>query len=144
MVGLMVQALDACHNWNHIFSFFFFSASLSAYPLLPPSLLPPPHQHTNTPTHHPSTPTTITHTTPTHQHTNTPTNPPTPPKLTHSPTHQYTDSHQHTHTRAHTHTCPIIIIIIKPLTARVVGAPQMILQPVFSIFPCSPLPSGTC
>ena len=38
----------------------------------------------------------------------------------------------------------IIIIIINPLTARVVEAPQMILQPVFSIFPCSPLPSGTC
>ena len=38
----------------------------------------------------------------------------------------------------------IIIIIIYPLTARVVGASQMILQPVFSIFPCSPLPSGTC
>ena len=38
----------------------------------------------------------------------------------------------------------IIIIIINPLTARVVGAPLMILQPVFSIFPCSPLPSGTC
>ena len=37
-----------------------------------------------------------------------------------------------------------IIIIINPLTARVVRAPQMILQPVFSIFPCSPLPSGTC
>ena len=34
-------------------------------------------------------------------------------------------------------------IIINPLTARVVGAPQMILQPVFSIFPSSPLPSGT-
>ena len=29
----------------------------------------------------------------------------------------------------------IIIIIINPLTTRVVGAPQMILQPVFSIFP---------
>ena len=28
----------------------------------------------------------------------------------------------------------IFIIIINPLTARVVGAPQMILQPVFSIF----------
>ena len=28
----------------------------------------------------------------------------------------------------------IIIIIINPLTAKVVGAPQMILQPVFSIF----------
>ena len=37
----------------------------------------------------------------------------------------------------------IIIIIIYPLTTRVVGAPQMISQPVFSIFPCSPLPSGT-
>ena len=37
----------------------------------------------------------------------------------------------------------IIIIIINPLTARVVGAPQMISQPVSSIFPCSPLPSGT-
>ena len=36
-----------------------------------------------------------------------------------------------------------IIIIINPLTVRVVGVPQMILQPVFSIFPCSPLPSGT-
>ena len=38
----------------------------------------------------------------------------------------------------------VIIIITNPLTARVVRAPQMILQPVFSIFPCSPLPSGTC
>ena len=37
-----------------------------------------------------------------------------------------------------------IILIINPLTARVIGAPQMILQPVFSIFPCSPQPSGTC
>ena len=36
----------------------------------------------------------------------------------------------------------IIIIIINPLTARIVGAPQMILQPVLSIFPCSPLPSA--
>ena len=36
-----------------------------------------------------------------------------------------------------------IIIIIYPLTASVVWAPQMILQTVFSIFPCSPLPSGT-
>ena len=32
---------------------------------------------------------------------------------------------------------------ICPLTARVVRAPQMISQPVSSIFPCSPLPSGT-
>ena len=37
----------------------------------------------------------------------------------------------------------VIIIIINPLTARVIGVTQMILQPVFSIFPCSPLPSGT-
>ena len=37
----------------------------------------------------------------------------------------------------------VIIIIIYPLTARVVEAPQMISQQVFSIFPCSPLPSGT-
>ena len=29
-----------------------------------------------------------------------------------------------------------------PLTVRVVGAPQMITQPVSSIFPCSPLPLG--
>ena len=36
----------------------------------------------------------------------------------------------------------IIIIIIFPLTARVVGAPQMISQPVSSIFPCVPLPLG--
>ena len=35
----------------------------------------------------------------------------------------------------------IIIIIIYPLIMRVVGAPQMILQPVSSIVPCSPLPS---
>ena len=37
-----------------------------------------------------------------------------------------------------------IIIIINSLTARVVGAPLMMLQPIFSIFPCFPLPSGTC
>ena len=36
-----------------------------------------------------------------------------------------------------------LIISIYPLTVRVVGAPQMISQPVSSIFPCSPLPSGT-
>ena len=35
-----------------------------------------------------------------------------------------------------------IITIINSLTARVVGAPQMILQTVFSIFPCSPLTLG--
>ena len=33
--------------------------------------------------------------------------------------------------------------LIYPLTARVVGAPQMISQPVSSIFPCSPMPSET-
>ena len=38
----------------------------------------------------------------------------------------------------------IIVIISYPLTSRVVGAPQMISQPVSFIFPCSPLPSGTC
>ena len=38
----------------------------------------------------------------------------------------------------------IIIIIIYPLTARVIWAPQMISQPFFSIFPCSLLPSGSC
>ena len=37
----------------------------------------------------------------------------------------------------------IIMIIIYPLTRRVVEAPQMISQPVSSIFPCSPLPFGT-
>ena len=37
-----------------------------------------------------------------------------------------------------------LIIVINPLTTRVVWAPQMILQPVFSIFPCTPLPSGIC
>ena len=37
----------------------------------------------------------------------------------------------------------IIIIIIYSLTARVVGAPQMISQPVSSILPCSQLPSRT-
>ena len=36
-----------------------------------------------------------------------------------------------------------IIIIIYPLTARVVEAPQMISQTLCSTFPCSPLPSRT-
>ena len=36
-----------------------------------------------------------------------------------------------------------LIIIICPLTTEVIGAPQMILKPVFSVFLCSPLPSGT-
>ena len=36
----------------------------------------------------------------------------------------------------------IIIIIINLLTARIVGAPQMILQPVFSIFPVLHYPLG--
>ena len=37
----------------------------------------------------------------------------------------------------------VIIIIIYSLTPRVVGARQMISQPVSWNFPCSPLPSGT-
>ena len=37
----------------------------------------------------------------------------------------------------------IINIITYPLTSRVVGTRQMISQPVSSIFPCPPLPSGT-
>ena len=37
--------------------------------------------------------------------------------------------------------CGEIIIIIHPLAAGVVGAPQIISQPVSSIFLCSPLPS---
>ena len=37
----------------------------------------------------------------------------------------------------------IMIIIINSWTVRVARAPQMISQPVSSIFPCSPLPSGT-
>ena len=36
----------------------------------------------------------------------------------------------------------IIIIIINSLTARVIGAPQTILQPVFSIFPVLYCPPG--
>ena len=36
----------------------------------------------------------------------------------------------------------IIVIIINPLTARVVRAPQIILQPVFSIFPVLHCPLG--
>ena len=38
----------------------------------------------------------------------------------------------------------VIIIAINPVTTRVVMAPQMTLQPVFSILPCSRLPSGIC
>ena len=37
----------------------------------------------------------------------------------------------------------VVVIIIYPLTTGVVWAPQMILHPVSSIFPCSPLPYGT-
>ena len=58
-----------------------------------------------------------------------------PDTLQPPPTHTHTQpTHPHTH----------IIIIINLSTARVVGAPQMIFQPVFSIFPCSPLPSVNC
>ena len=39
--------------------------------------------------------------------------------------------------------CLVIIIIIYPLTVRVVGASQMILHPVFFIFLCSPRPPGS-
>ena len=35
----------------------------------------------------------------------------------------------------------IIIIMMYPLTARIVGTPQMVSQPVSSIFSCTPLPS---
>ena len=34
-------------------------------------------------------------------------------------------------------------VSLNSITVRVVGVPQMILHPVSSIFPCSPLPSGT-
>ena len=34
-------------------------------------------------------------------------------------------------------------LIIYPLSARVVGAPRMISQPLSYFFPCSPLPSGS-
>ena len=37
----------------------------------------------------------------------------------------------------------LISSLIYALTVRVIGAPQMISQPVSSIFPCSPLSSGT-
>ena len=37
----------------------------------------------------------------------------------------------------------LLLLLICPLTARVIGASQMISQPVSSIFLCSPLPSGT-
>ena len=49
-----------------------------------------------------------------------------------------------THIKKNTHQTQYFwrtIIIIHPLNTRVVGAPQMISQPVSSIFPCSPLPS---
>ena len=39
------------------------------------------------------------------------------------------------------YTLSLISHLIYPLTAKVVGAPQMILQPVPSTFLCSPLPS---
>ena len=34
--------------------------------------------------------------------------------------------------------------VLKPFAAGVIGAPGMTSQPVSSVFPCSPLPSGTC
>ena len=42
-----------------------------------------------------------------------------------------------------THCVKTDLLLIYPLNARVVGAPQMISQPVSTIFPCSPVPSGT-
>ena len=42
----------------------------------------------------------------------------------------------------HSNIIIIIIIIINSLTARVVGAPQMTLQTVFSIFPVLHCPLG--
>ena len=52
--------------------------------------------------------------------------------------HQHTDMTSrhghHINTQTSHHYVIIIIIIINPLTTRVVGAPQMVLQPVFSIF----------
>ena len=73
----------------------------------------------------------------------------TPSKMRQSPILVFYDNqsegvfHTHTHIRRDNMNI-IIIIIINPSTARVVGAPQMTLLPVFSIFPCSPLSSGTC
>ena len=46
---------------------------------------------------------------------------------------------QHLHTHTHTHTSTSHL----SLNVRVTGAPQMVSQPVSSIFPCSPLPSVT-
>ena len=64
-----------------------------------------------------------------------------------------TKQHTHTHTHTHTHIYTIQIedsafsVLFSPfislLTVRVVWAPQMILQPVISIFHCSPPPSWT-
>ena len=48
---------------------------------------------------------------------------------------------QHTHTHKQNKE-KYVIIIINPLTARVVWAKQMILQPVFSIFPVLHRPLG--
>ena len=50
------------------------------------------------------------------------------PKDTHYLKHQ--NDHTHIHMYNHHQS------IINPFSVRVVGAPQMILQPVFSIFPC--------
>ena len=49
---------------------------------------------------------------------------------------------QHGHSSASNSHAPYLIIIC-PLNLRVVGALQMISKPISSIFPCSPLPSGT-
>ena len=60
--------------------------------------------------------------------------------LIHSLTHLLT--HTHTHTHIHTHTSHTISHLIYSLTARVVGAPEMISQPASSIFPVLSCPLG--
>ena len=65
----------------------------------------------------------------------------------------YTFNHTTTYNDGDQHVChhdhlpsssSSIIIIIYSLNVRVVGAPQMISQPLSSIFHSSPPPSGTC
>ena len=52
--------------------------------------------------------------------------------------------HQVDHEYMYTYDFLLSWYLTYPWNARVVRTPQMILQPVSSIFPCSPLPSGTC
>ena len=53
------------------------------------------------------------------------------------------DNHDFFFKRTHLNGCISPHYLIYPLAARVIWAPQMILQAVSSIFPCSPLPFGT-